>query len=899
MKRLLFIILLFCSFKGLAQFPGTDSLRNYNNRWITNSAIQAFTNYRLNTLLHGMIDWIDSARAGEGGTIGVDSIGLLNDSTLRYRKNGVFQSVVIKGGAVYHDFGFTGKGIQSDQLKIDTSLLKTVADAQRVTDSLVALLALKLNISDTSSMLTNYVRRNELQDTAAAIRADFTSTVTTDATLTGDGSGGDPLGIDLTNANTWTGQQTFNTSAPIFGTMTEGSVLYAGSGGVLSQNNSNFFWDNGNTRLGILNNTPLSRLHITASGLGTTQNINAGILLQNTTAATDGNQQISNAIVLRGNGWKTDATAASQTVDYYLYTSPTQGAAAPTGRLYISRSVNGGTITPLMEINNNGIRLGDGEGGISWSGTPGGNIIAGGFSVPTRINFSTIGTPNQNTYTFTATTGHAQTSGESSILSLLPGSSGFNPTSGTATYQQLWVQPLINQTGTSSGISNGIRITPTLTSAVDFRSLQIDNNSHWGVYQSGASAKNYFNGNTLIGTSTDGGEKFQVNGSIAFDIGSDATGDMYYRNSSGTLTRITAGSENDILTMGASSVPAWAAGTPGGGITSLNSETGSSQTFATGTTGTNFNISSSTDVHTFNIPDAGASARGLVTTGTQTFQGQKDIASITFGAATQTAWKPATSNSAVTSDSRFRTNGGNIHFKFGVGGGNNNTLSANNDFASFIVANGGVTEATSGNADLVASAVIKATTVTSGTGTVTNTATLYIDSASDATVSGGNYSIFVDDGLSRYDGNIQLNNIPAGSGSVLVHQTDSAIGQLPISNFVTQQFFSMVASSADAFLNADSLQTNSDTMYTVEVMANVGDAGSGRGAMTIKGTFHNVSGTLFQIGATDVSYDVGDNEGIVQFAISGTKLYIQVNSSALGVTERWKGWWTTWRNAYN
>lgn len=82
-----------------AQFTGTDSLRNYNNKYITNNAATAFTNLRLNTLLRGMIDWIDTARAGTGGggALGVDTLWALNDSTIRYRKNGVFRNIILPG----------------------------------------------------------------------------------------------------------------------------------------------------------------------------------------------------------------------------------------------------------------------------------------------------------------------------------------------------------------------------------------------------------------------------------------------------------------------------------------------------------------------------------------------------------------------------------------------------------------------------------------------------------------------------------------------------------------------------------------------------------------------------------------------------------------------------------
>jgi hypothetical protein len=52
---------------------------------------------------------------------------------------------------------------------------------------------------------------------------------------------------------------------------------------------------------------------------------------------------------------------------------------------------------------------------------------------------------------------------------------------------------------------------------------------------------------------------------------------------------------------------------PASGIGTLNTLTGATQTFATGTVGTDFNISSATTVHTFHLPSASATNRGALT----------------------------------------------------------------------------------------------------------------------------------------------------------------------------------------------------------------------------------------------------------------------------------------------
>jgi hypothetical protein len=78
-------------------------------------------------------------------------------------------------------------------------------------------------------------------------------------------------------------------------------------------------------------------------------------------------------------------------------------------------------------------------------------------------------------------------------------------------------------------------------------------------------------------------------------------------------------------------------GAPAGGITQLNGLTAATQSFQTGTAGNDFGISSATSTHTFNLPDASATNRGVITTGAQTIAGSKTFSSSIIGNISGTA----------------------------------------------------------------------------------------------------------------------------------------------------------------------------------------------------------------------------------------------------------------------
>ena len=83
-----------------------------------------------------------------------------------------------------------------------------------------------------------------------------------------------------------------------------------------------------------------------------------------------------------------------------------------------------------------------------------------------------------------------------------------------------------------------------------------------------------------------------------------------FNSKQGSLTLTTTGTSGAATLVGTTlNIPQY----PGNALTSLNGQTGATQTFSTGTTGTDFSISSVANDHKFSFPSASASARGLLT----------------------------------------------------------------------------------------------------------------------------------------------------------------------------------------------------------------------------------------------------------------------------------------------
>lgn len=245
------------------------------------------------------------------------------------------------------------------------------------------------------------------------------------------------------------------------------------------------------------------------------------------------------------------------------------------------------------------------------------SFLTGSFS-GLYANFAAAGSTVTNTQ---ASGGIRSTAANTIYRQIRSGS-----TTGTFTHLSgLQINGIDNKSASAITITNGYGI--IINSLTEYTGTATITN-RWGIYQDGASDNNYFAGRVNVGSNS-------INTSAIVNITSTTAGFLMPRMTDTQKTAIASPASGLMVYDTVNLAPSYYNGTSwvnlgtggGGGITSLNGLTASTQTFATGTSGTDVNWSSATSTHTLNIPNASntASSRGLIIAGAQTIGGDKII----------------------------------------------------------------------------------------------------------------------------------------------------------------------------------------------------------------------------------------------------------------------------------
>jgi hypothetical protein len=135
-----------------------------------------------------------------------------------------------------------------------------------------------------------------------------------------------------------------------------------------------------------------------------------GLVLTDTTAApSTGNQQFSPRIHLTGQGWKTTATAGSETVDEIMELQPVQGSTTPGIHFVFSHSINGGGYVVDSTIDSGGGFTAVGPISAPYVAVSGTTLSAAGIYAPasTTLGLSAGSAQAANFTSTTSTINHA------------------------------------------------------------------------------------------------------------------------------------------------------------------------------------------------------------------------------------------------------------------------------------------------------------------------------------------------------------------------------------------------------------------------------------------------------------------------------------------------------------
>lgn len=187
--------------------------------------------------------------------------GVSSDTTLTVKSDTAAYFVLDTANLNLYTYKVSASGKKWIQLGSDTTSL-----------NLVSRFAAKLNISDTASMLTNYYRSGRTGIIQASDVPTLNQNTTgSAATLTTSRT----FQTNLASTSTASFNGSANVTPGVTGTLpvanggtntstafTAGSVVFAGSGGTYTQDNSGLFYDNTEDRLGIGTTSPSDKLHV-------------------------------------------------------------------------------------------------------------------------------------------------------------------------------------------------------------------------------------------------------------------------------------------------------------------------------------------------------------------------------------------------------------------------------------------------------------------------------------------------------------------------------------------------------------------------------------------------------------------------------------------------------------